>query len=237
MAHEERRSEGDELVEQFAKDLRELRIAAGKPTYEKLGHLAGCSKSTVHEALTGARLPSLDITLGLVHALGANEQQWCDRWKATRRVLDERRPPLSPADLLDEAERLERHDAYPDSLPPGSETGSPTIGVDQRRRIPVARRSRQRWRVPILGFSMVIVLTVGIAVWTPWCNENQHVVWARDLWLRNENGKRLSAELREGEIVVVKRQHPTSERLWYVEAVNGRAGWVDKNYLKQSCGS
>ncbi|MDQ3763494.1 MAG: helix-turn-helix transcriptional regulator [Actinomycetota bacterium] len=94
MAREERRPEDDELVKRFAEDLRELRVAAGKPTYDRLGRLAGCSKSTVHEALTGARLPSLDITLGLVRALGANEQQWRDRWKTTRQALDEHRPSL-----------------------------------------------------------------------------------------------------------------------------------------------
>ncbi len=82
---------------------------------------------------------------------------------------------------------------------------------------------------------MATVLTAGIAMWTPWCKEDQHVVWARDLWLHAENGKRLSAELREGDTVVVERQHPTNEKLWYVEATNGRAGWVDKNYLKKSC--
>lgn len=111
-AANEGRSEGSELIQRFAADLRELRIAAGRPTYDRLGRLAGCSKSTVHQAVAGARLPSLDTTLGLVRALGGNEKQWRERWTATRQALDEQRSSSGEADLSGKRERPEKSEAY-----------------------------------------------------------------------------------------------------------------------------
>lgn len=234
MGHDERQPEGNGLVERFAEDLRELRLAAGKPTYEKLGRLAGCSKSTVHEALTGTRLPSLDITLGLVRALGANEQQWRERWTATRRSLDESQP-LAAAGPVDETERPETYAAI-GSPPSEPSTRSRATDANQRHRIKDARRIRRWWVIAVLGVVIATVLTVGVTMGAPWCNEDQYVVSAEDLWRRDENGKPLVKDLFEGDTVVVKRQHPTDKKYWYVEAANGRAGWVNKHYLKQSCG-
>lgn len=159
VTHEKHRPEIDELVEQFAADLRELRIAAGKPTYNKLGHLAGCSKSTVHEAFTGARLPSLEITVGLVRALKGDEQQWRKRWTATRQALDEqRRPP-------NEAIRSEKSDTHLDPPHPGSDVEAPAVDASQHDQASATHRNRR----VVISLSLSIVVAVfggGFLVWT-----------------------------------------------------------------------
>lgn len=150
MNRDERQLEGDELVDQFAEDLRELRLAAGKPTYEKIGRLAGCSKSTVHEALTGTRLPSLAVTLGVVRALGANDQQWRDRWTATRQALDEKqRPP-------NEAVSSEKSDTHLDPSHPGSDVETPAVDVGQHDQAPATHRKRR----VVISLSLTIVVAV-----------------------------------------------------------------------------
>jgi hypothetical protein len=58
----------------FARELRQLHIACGKPSYEtvrKLAEMAGTRmvKSTISEMMTGKRLPARDLVIAVVKAL------------------------------------------------------------------------------------------------------------------------------------------------------------------------
>ncbi|GAA3453429.1 helix-turn-helix domain-containing protein [Dactylosporangium matsuzakiense] len=80
-------------VAQFLTDLRALRAAAGAPSYSTLARESGLPRSTLHDALRGHRLPSREVTIGLVRACGADPAEWQDRWTALRAALDT--PPPS----------------------------------------------------------------------------------------------------------------------------------------------
>lgn len=65
---------------EFALSLRELRVAAGMPTYRTLSKRAGYSPSTLSEAASGLRRPSLDVLLAYVGACGGDAQIWQQKW-------------------------------------------------------------------------------------------------------------------------------------------------------------
>ncbi|MFJ6566896.1 helix-turn-helix domain-containing protein [Streptomyces sp. NPDC091292] len=69
-------------VQHLAHELRQLRDAAGSPTYRELAHRAGYSAPTLSEAAAGRRLPSLSVTLAYVRACGGDEEEWAQRWHA-----------------------------------------------------------------------------------------------------------------------------------------------------------
>jgi hypothetical protein len=66
----------------FAWDLRALREKAGKVPYRVLAKRAGFCASTLSVAASGARLPSLDVTLAYVQACGGDPEAWRARWHA-----------------------------------------------------------------------------------------------------------------------------------------------------------
>lgn len=66
----------------FAWDLRALREKAGKAPYRVLAKRAGFCASTLSVAASGARLPSLDVTLAYVQACGGDPETWRARWHA-----------------------------------------------------------------------------------------------------------------------------------------------------------
>ncbi|MWA02851.1 hypothetical protein F8568_021220 [Actinomadura sp. LD22] len=68
-------------LESFAHDLRALRLSAGEPTYRQLAQLAGYSASTLSEAASGVRLPTLSVTLAFVGACDGDTEKWERRWK------------------------------------------------------------------------------------------------------------------------------------------------------------
>ncbi|MEV5895877.1 helix-turn-helix domain-containing protein [Nonomuraea fuscirosea] len=69
------------LIERFAHDLRQLRVAAGQPTYRIMGSRVGCSPSKLSEAAKGLRLPSLSATLDYVRGCGVTDTaEWERRW-------------------------------------------------------------------------------------------------------------------------------------------------------------
>jgi hypothetical protein len=69
------------LIERFAHDLRQLRVAAGQPTYRIMGSRVGCSPSKLSEAAKGLRLPSLSAALDYVRACGVTDTaEWERRW-------------------------------------------------------------------------------------------------------------------------------------------------------------
>lgn len=76
------------VAAQFASQLRELRARAGNPTYRDMARSARCSASVLSSAASGARLPTLQVTLGFVAACGGDREEWRRRWMRVARVTE-----------------------------------------------------------------------------------------------------------------------------------------------------
>lgn len=113
----------EEQVAAFGADLRKLRIEAGAPPFRTLARTTGYGRTTLNDALRRDRLPTLDVTLGLVRACRGDEAQWRARWVEVRRVLDASRLPL-PNGSSDAADEWQA--AVPDPEP---------LGPKRRRRL------------------------------------------------------------------------------------------------------
>ncbi|MET7567469.1 helix-turn-helix domain-containing protein [Streptomyces sp. NPDC005492] len=68
-------------VQWLAHELRELRRAAGGPSYRTMAKEAGFSATTLSQAAAGERLPSLAVVEGYVRACGGDPAEWGPRWK------------------------------------------------------------------------------------------------------------------------------------------------------------
>ncbi|MFF9772904.1 hypothetical protein ACF1HJ_04360 [Streptomyces sp. NPDC013978] len=68
-------------VQRLAHELRELRRAAGGPSYRAMAEDAGFSATTLSQAAAGERLPSLAVVQGYVRACGGDPADWEPRWK------------------------------------------------------------------------------------------------------------------------------------------------------------
>ncbi|WP_214325290.1 nSTAND1 domain-containing NTPase [Nonomuraea sediminis] len=66
----------------LAWQLRQLREAAGRPSYRQLAKRALYSASTLADAAKGERLPSLEVTLAYARACGGDPEEWQARWNA-----------------------------------------------------------------------------------------------------------------------------------------------------------
>jgi hypothetical protein len=71
----------------FASSLRELRRAAGNPSYRKLAERALFVPSVLSTAANGCALPSLQVTLAFVGACGGDVVEWRRRWEAVACTL------------------------------------------------------------------------------------------------------------------------------------------------------
>src|SRR5437762_6024138 len=88
----------------FAHELRELRHAAGSPSYRALARRAGYSAAALSAAAGGSSLPSLSVTLAYVGACGGPTDEWAERWcELDAKLAAERSspsglpgPPLTP---------------------------------------------------------------------------------------------------------------------------------------------
>ncbi|MGH3829821.1 MAG: NBR1-Ig-like domain-containing protein [Pseudonocardiaceae bacterium] len=69
-------------VAPFVADLRRLRSDAGQPSFRTMSATAHYSHTALSGALSGGRLPSLDLTLAFVRACGGDEEEWRARWTA-----------------------------------------------------------------------------------------------------------------------------------------------------------
>ena len=74
---------GDGPLPEFALALRQLRAAAGYPSYRVLARAALFSASVLSSAASGMAFPSLPVTLAYVRACGGDIAEWRDRWEAT----------------------------------------------------------------------------------------------------------------------------------------------------------
>ncbi len=78
---------GQGPLQAFAVELRNLRQAAGDPTYRTMAVRAGFSATTLSEAASGTRKPSLDVTLAFVAVCGGDPNVWRERWLRLDRAL------------------------------------------------------------------------------------------------------------------------------------------------------
>ncbi|MGW4959882.1 nSTAND1 domain-containing NTPase [Nonomuraea sp. NPDC004186] len=91
-------------VERLAWELRRLRDEAGRPSYRVLAQRAHFSRSTLAEAATGTRLPTLEATLAYAVACGGDPAEWERKWQLVAAELErsQRRcpyPGLLPLDV------------------------------------------------------------------------------------------------------------------------------------------
>jgi hypothetical protein len=77
---------GDPIAE-FARDLRELRLRAGNPSYRQLARTAMFAPSVLSSAASGYRLPTLPVTLAFVSACGGDAAAWERRWRRVARQV------------------------------------------------------------------------------------------------------------------------------------------------------
>ncbi|SEI09978.1 MULTISPECIES: DUF2690 domain-containing protein [unclassified Leifsonia] len=66
-------------VEQFAADLRLLRVRAGSPTLASLQHATGISRTVLSDAFAGKQLPSARTVDGIVTACKTDPVEWLRR--------------------------------------------------------------------------------------------------------------------------------------------------------------
>ncbi|SEG88743.1 hypothetical protein SAMN05444920_106297 [Nonomuraea solani] len=75
-------------LQEFAQGLRDLRWAAGNPSYRAMERKAGYSSSALSAAASGDRLPSLAVTKAYVGACGGDQDAWAGKWNTLRAELD-----------------------------------------------------------------------------------------------------------------------------------------------------
>ncbi|MGP3912929.1 helix-turn-helix domain-containing protein [Nonomuraea sp. 10N515B] len=75
-------------LQEFAQGLRDLRAAAGNPSYRAMERKAGYSASALSAAAAGDRLPSLAVTQAYVGACGGDQDEWTRIWHTLRGDLD-----------------------------------------------------------------------------------------------------------------------------------------------------
>ncbi len=68
----------------FAHQLRELRTAAGEPSFDAMATRANCSKTQLHAATTGKNLPTWSTTEAFLRACKVSDDlmpEWQQRWQ------------------------------------------------------------------------------------------------------------------------------------------------------------
>jgi hypothetical protein len=71
----------------FAHALRQVRAAAGYPSYRVLAKKALFAPSVLSSAASGMSLPTLEVTLAYARACGADTAEWRLRWEAVAAEL------------------------------------------------------------------------------------------------------------------------------------------------------
>jgi hypothetical protein len=126
--------------ELFAYELRQLRKAAGSPTYQQMAEQTHYSRSALSEAAGGRTFPSWDVTRAFVLACNSDEREWEQRWAAVQ----------GPAPGAAGAALLER----PVQSSPPSERAGAATGSRQVRRW----RSRESTRWILLPLALALVV-------------------------------------------------------------------------------
>ncbi|WP_412751016.1 hypothetical protein [Krasilnikovia sp. M28-CT-15] len=85
-------------VQRFAWELRQVREAAGRPSYRVLAARVHYSASMLSEAAAGLSVPSLAVTLAYVQGCGGDPAEWERRWHTLRAELADPSGPRGPVD-------------------------------------------------------------------------------------------------------------------------------------------
>lgn len=80
----------------LAAALRAVRHAAGNPPLRTMAMRARYSASTLSEAASGRRLPTLPVVLAYVAACGADSAGWEDRWRQAGAAVHAHNEPTAP---------------------------------------------------------------------------------------------------------------------------------------------
>ena len=126
-------------LQSLAYELRKLRVEGGSPTYRVLARQTGYSSSTLSEAASGIRKPTLDVLLAYVGALNGDQDEWRERWEA----LDDSPHPSSsvsepaPSPLTSNPAPLPLA-SHPALSPPGSESAQSPLVSDPAQSPPVS---------------------------------------------------------------------------------------------------
>lgn len=89
-------SASSDRIDQFASDLRKLRVQADNPTLSRLEAESGISRTVIAEAFAGRRLPSARTVGGVVRACGGDVLSWLDRRDAIARQATGAREGAAP---------------------------------------------------------------------------------------------------------------------------------------------
>lgn len=101
MPRPERAVDGEHAaVVEFARDLRRLREAAGRPPYRQMAGTALYSASVLSEAANGRKLPSLSVTRAYVWACEGDVVTWESRWRRLAAELAQTTVPEDDHDRL-----------------------------------------------------------------------------------------------------------------------------------------
>lgn len=144
----------------FAWDLRALRESAGKVPYRVLAKRAGFCASTLSVAASGAKLPSLDVTLAYVQACGGDPEIWQSRWQSLAVRLE--RGQHDDHVQRDEQEQQEQQEQRAEHDEP-SQLDAITLSPPQESSQPSARRNHRRVVLPLSRVA-TLALTVITAV-------------------------------------------------------------------------
>jgi hypothetical protein len=82
-------------LEEFAKDLRDLRSKAGLG-YPEMAELSHYTMKTLASAAGGIKLPTLPVTTAYVRACGGNVAEWEDRWHQVAALIEPSGDPGPP---------------------------------------------------------------------------------------------------------------------------------------------
>ncbi|MGW2161915.1 helix-turn-helix domain-containing protein [Nonomuraea sp. NPDC001699] len=151
----------DGPLQEFALDLRELRIGApGAPTYRELAQKANYSPSVLSRAAAGHTLPTLDVTLAFVAACGGDVEAWRRRWTSLYVTIQRACPDL----LAGAGEPQDTTDALGGPVPADTTTTA-VAGTALGRII------GHRW--PAVLVVVALACAVTLAVTTPWAPEER----------------------------------------------------------------
>ncbi|MEU8652766.1 helix-turn-helix transcriptional regulator [Streptomyces sp. NPDC048737] len=134
-------------VERFAYDLRQLRKAAGNPSYREMSAAVHFSGTTLSEAARGKRHPSLAVTLAYVQACGGDPEEWRERWLAVEQTHA----------------AATRQETLRDAEAPTASSVSPV--AHQRTRIPPRAIAMAASAGAIGGILTVACATVALSSW------------------------------------------------------------------------
>ncbi|SEK58138.1 helix-turn-helix domain-containing protein [Streptacidiphilus jiangxiensis] len=137
-------------IEEFVEGLRLLRLEAGQPAFRAMAKSSGkVSHATLHDALSGARLPTWPTVAAFVQACGGDLAFWRQRW-------------LDAAEVARPEPECEGERAEPLAHPlPGSSAPEPPAPA-QTHELSVGRAGRVR--TFLVGALVGAVVGAGVAV-------------------------------------------------------------------------